>query len=551
MRANSESTPPDGFTPWPAEFAARYRELGYWRGETLGRLLRERARTCGERTALVDRERRWTYRELDAWADELAAGFRGLGIAAGERVVVQLPNIGEFFAVCFALFRLGALPVLALPPHRRAEIGYFCAFTEAVAYVIPDQHAGFDYRGLAREIRAETPALRHVLVAGEPAEFVSLDSLRAAPVDLPEPDAGAVAFFQLSGGSTGAPKLIPRTHDDYLYSVRESAKICGLDAGSVYLCALPAAHNFPLSSPGSLGVFHAGGTVVLALRPSPDEAFPLIERERVTVTALVPPLALVWMDAAPGSRWDLSSLELLQVGGARLSDEAARRVRPALGCALQQVFGMAEGLVNYTRRDDAEEEIVTTQGRPISPHDEIVIVDDDDLPVPPGAVGHLLTRGPYTIRGYYRAAEHNARAFTADGFYRTGDLVRLSASGGLIVAGRAKDQINRGGEKIAAEEVENHLLAHPAVLDAAVVAIPDPFLGERTCAFIIARGAAPTGRELAAFLRQRGLAAYKIPDRVEPIGAWPETGVGKVSKKALREALALQFAAPPAGPLKG
>jgi 2,3-dihydroxybenzoate-AMP ligase len=165
------------------------------------------------------------------------------------------------------------------------------------------------------------------------------------------------------------------------------------------------------------------------------------------------------------------------------------------------------------------------------------VVDEDGVDVAPGETGQLLTRGPYTIRGYYKAEAHNARAFTSDGFYCTGDLVRMTPEGYLVVEGRAKDQINRGGDKVAAEEVENHLLAHPSVHDAAVVALPDPFLGERTCAFVIPRGAPPTATALTSFLRGRGLAAFKIPDRVEFIDAFPQTGVGKVSKKALREAL--------------
>ncbi|QRO00437.1 (2,3-dihydroxybenzoyl)adenylate synthase [Archangium violaceum] len=532
-----EAAPLPGCPTWPEEFATRYRKAGYWRGETFGQMLRERARNHGERTALVAGAQRWTYRELDARADQLAAGFHALGIKPRDRVVVQLPNIGAFFEVIFALFRLGALPVFALPAHRGAEINYFCSFTEAVAYIIPDKHSGFDYRTLAEQVRGAVPTLRHVIVAGEAGPFTSLSGLYASPAELPGPSASDVAFFQLSGGSTGVPKLIPRTHDDYIYSLRGSVEICQLDGSSVYLCALPAAHNFPLSSPGVLGTFYAGGTAVLALNPSPDEAFPLIARERVTITALVPPLAMIWLESAKARRHDLSSLRVLQVGGAKFSAEAARRVRPTLGCTLQQVFGMAEGLVNYTRLDDPEELIVTTQGRPISPDDEIRVVDEEGNEVAPGETGQLLTRGPYTIRGYYMAEAHNARAFTPDGFYHTGDLVRVTLEGYLVVEGRAKDQINRGGDKVAAEEVENHLLAHPSVHDAAVVAIPDPFLGERTCAFVIPRETPPTAAALNAFLRERGLAAYKIPDRVEFIAAFPKTGVGKVSKKALRETL--------------
>ncbi|WP_017531491.1 AMP-binding protein, partial [Pelosinus sp. HCF1] len=217
---------------------------------------------------------------------------------------------------------------------------------------------------------------------------------------------------------------------------------------------------------------------------------------------------------------------------------AARRVKPAFGCMLQQVFGMAEGLVNYTRLDDSEETIVSTQGRPMSKYDEIRIVDEDDVDVEPGSVGQLLTRGPYTIRGYYKAEEHNAKAFTPDGFFRTGDLVKVNESGYFVVEGRDKDQINRGGEKVAAEEVENHLLAHDAVLDAAIVSMPDEFLGERSCAFVIPRHQTPTAGELKRFLRERGIAAFKIPDRIEFIHSFPYTPLGKVSKKKLRQMIA-------------
>lgn len=528
---------------WPADFAERYRRAGWWRGETFGSMLRERAEAHPDRIAVVDpvAGTRLSYADLDRRADRLAAGLLARGIAKGDRVVVQLPNIAEFFEVVFALFRIGALPVFALPAHRETEISYFCEFTEAVAYVIAAEHDGYDYRELAAKARAGAGTLRHVFVAaGDPGEFEALSDVAQNPVGYGAPRPDDLAFLQLSGGSTGVPKLIPRTHDDYIYSLRGSNEICGVDKTSVYLCALPAAHNFPLSSPGSLGTLYAGGRVVLCPHPSPEAAFPLIERERVTITGLVPPLALLWTRAATTTAHDLSSLDVLLVGGAKFSEEAARRVRPALGCTLQQVFGMAEGLVNYTRLDDPVETIVTTQGRPISPDDEILVVDDEDREVAPGETGHLLTRGPYTIRGYWRAPEHNARSFTEDGFYRTGDVVRVTGSGHIVVEGRAKDQINRGGEKVAAEEVENHILAHPSVHDANVVAEPDPYLGERVCAYVILHpGEGPLKPvDIKRFVRDRGLAAYKVPDRVEFVGTFPQTGVGKISKRDLRAAAA-------------
>ncbi|TSB32630.1 (2,3-dihydroxybenzoyl)adenylate synthase [Streptomyces benahoarensis] len=543
-------TTPPATTPgldaptWPEEFAARYRAAGYWRGETFGAVLRARAAAHPDRTALVDPapdRRTWTYRELDEAADRMAAGFAARGITKGDRVVVQLPNVGEFLVVVFALFRIGALPVYALPAHRDTEIAYFCAFTEAVAYVVPDRHAGFDHRALASRIKERTPTLRHVFVAGEPGEHTALAEVPCAPagpLDGPEPH--ELAFLQLSGGTTGVPKLIPRTHDDYGYSLWGSNEICGVDAETRFLVALPAAHNFPMSSPGWLGVLYAGGTVVLCPRPDPATAFPLIAQERITMTGLVPPLALVWTEAGPDSEHDLSSLELVLVGGAKFSAAAARRLEPALGCRLMQVFGMAEGLVNYTRRDDAPETVVTTQGLPISPDDEIRVVDDADEDVPDGAFGHLLTRGPYTIRGYWRAPQHNARAFTADGFYRTGDIVRRTPTGHLVVEGRAKDQINRGGEKVAPEEIENIVLGHPSVHDVSVVAVADAYLGERTLAYVILRAGAEPLKPVAVkrHVRQAGVADYKVPDLVEFVDAFPQTGVGKVSKNGLRSAAA-------------
>lgn len=533
-----EAAPPRGpadVVGWPVQMAARYRAEGFWRGTTLVDLFASAVRDNGSRTALVAGDRRWTYSELDARVTLLASSLPNLGIAPGDRVVVQLPNVPEFLVVLLALLRAGAQPVLALPALRFSEVSQICALTDASSIVVPDRHGGFDYRALADDVRTTVATLRQVLVVHGSGEVEPLlrPSASGDPPPLPPLDPGGTALFLLSGGTTGTPKLIPRTHDDYVYNVRRSAEVCGFGPDTVYLASLPMAHNFALGCPGVLGALHAGGTVVVAPSPSPPDAFPLVEREGVTATALVPPLALLWTDAASSAGRDLSSLRLVQVGGAKLAPEVARRVEPALGCRLQQVFGMAEGLVCFTALDDPDEHVVHTQGRPMSPADELRVVDAEGRDVEPGQVGELLTRGPYTIRGYYRAHEHNARAFTPDGFYRTGDLVRFTATGHVVVEGRAKDVINRGGEKVSAEEVEDHLLAHPGVADAAVVGLPDPVLGERTCACLVTRAAPLRLLDVRAYLRSRGLSEYKLPDRVELVDAFPRTAVGKLDKRAL------------------
>lgn len=529
---------------FPPEFAERYRAAGYWRGETFPALLRERAQRYGDRTAIVGSDQRWSYRELLERAEVAASGFLSLGLRPGGRVVVQLPNIPEFFSVVFGLFLARLVPVYALPAHRQTEIEHFLERSEASAYVVAASHDGFDYRNLARSVSSQVKTLRHVVVVGEAEEFVSFGAFeRGDNAQFVDPEPSSVAFLQISGGSTGLSKLIPRTHDDYIYSFRASAEICGLTEESVYMVSLPAAHNFPMSSPGYFGAFYVGAKVVLAPSPSPETAFPLIEREGVTITGLVPPLALLWLQAAQTKKHDLSSLQVLQVGGAKFMPESAKRVRPILGCTLQQVFGMAEGLVNYTWLDDPEEVIVETQGRPISPDDEVLIVDDQGNSVPDGEPGNLLTRGPYTIRGYHNDPGANARSFTEDGFYKTGDVVKRTPEGYLVVQGRATDHINRAGEKISADEIEDHLLAHPNVFDAAVVSIPDEFLGERSCAFIISQREKPKGPALKAFMRGRKVADFKVPDQIVFVDAFELTAVGKVSRKELRARLREQFLA--------
>ncbi|MFF2229003.1 (2,3-dihydroxybenzoyl)adenylate synthase [Streptomyces anulatus] len=530
---------------WPATDAEKYRTAGYWRGESFAQFLSARTRAYGDRTAVVDDRTRLSYAELDEQSDRVARGLADLGIAAGDRVLVQLPNRVEFLLLWFALMKTGAVPVHTQPGHRSSEITHLARLSEAVAYVIPDKHADFDHRLLAQAVRNDSPALKHVVVVGDPGHGTGFTSFADLLTDRPAartPKSRArgedMALLLLSGGTTGLPKLIPRTHDDYLYNGRAAAEVCELTSRSVYLAALPVAFNYTMNCPGVLGTLGVGGKVVLASNPDPDYCFGLIGREGVTIAAINPQMAPVWLDEVSMTDADLSTLRVLQIGSARLADEQAERMTDGFGCTIQQVFGMAEGLLCLTRLTDPPEVINSVQGRPISPADEVRVVGPDDREVGEGEEGELLTRGPYTLRGYYRAAEHNARSFTPDGFYRSGDLVRRLPSGHLIVVGRSKDQINRGGEKIPATEVEGHLLAHPGIRSVALVAAPDPDFGERPVAFVVPAGEqTPDRRELAAFLADRGLAAYKAPAEVRTIDAMPLTPVGKIDKKVLAASL--------------
>ncbi|GAB3441645.1 (2,3-dihydroxybenzoyl)adenylate synthase [Streptomonospora sediminis] len=540
----------DGCTAWPQEAADRYRALGYWRGESLAELPQQWARRFGERTALVSGDRRISFARFAERTARMAAGFQRHGIAAGDRVVVQLPTTADFVLTVFALFGAGAKPVFALPSHRAEEIGHLCRLSGASGYVVPGQHQGFDHVRLAAETMADAPELRRVFVAdGRIAEevreahgagaFVPLAQADAEPsAGTPAHDPSDVAFFLLSGGTTALPKLIPRTHDDYVYQVRAAAEVAGIGKDDVYLAALPVGFNFTWGCPGVVGTLERGGSVVLMEDPVAVDCFEAVEEERATVTSLVPSMAQMWLETAEDAEFDLSSLRLVQIGGAPLHPATAQRVPAALGCRLQQVFGMAEGLLTLTRETDPPQTAATTQGRPLSPADEVRIVDGSGADVPAGTTGELLARGPYTLRGYYRAPEHNKRAFTEDGYYRTGDLARLTEDGNLVVEGRIKDVIIRGGNKVSADELEGHLLVHPAVERAAVVGVPDPYAGERICAYVRPAGEPPTLPQLREALRVRGIADYKLPDRLEIVDELPLTGLGKVDKKALAAAAA-------------
>jgi len=524
----------DGYCFHDSHLYRSYLDGGVFEGQPLWSLFTDSATRGPHRPAVRDDSgRTLTYAALWQEADAVAGGLLSAGLTPGDRVLVQLPNRIEFAIVLLALLRAGLPPVLALPAHRLRELRHLATLSDARAMVVAGHHAGTDHAALARAVQGEYPRLRALFTIDPSADLPPLPRHAAAPFSPPATPPAHPALFLVSGGTTGLPKLIPRSHDEYRYNVARSVLACGLGPEDVSLALLPIAHNFPLACPGLLGAFLCGGLTVLTTDPSPEHVFPLIDRHRITVTALVPALARLWTAARDAEPASLESLRLLQVGGARLAEADARAAQRAFPGALQQVFGMAEGLVCYTRPGDDPERVATTQGRPMSPFDELRVIGPGGETAPPGQDGELLVRGPYTLRGYYRAPAHNARAFTPDGFYRTGDRVRLTAEGDVIVTGRIKDVINRAGECIAADEIEDHLLLHPAIRQAAVVAVPDADLGERVGAVIVCDGAPPALAELRTFLAGHGLAPFKLPERLRIATALPLTPVGKIDKRRL------------------
>ena len=535
----------EGVVPFPPEFAKRYRERGYWADKSLAQEFEVIFERFAERVALIDRDRSITYAELGRLSSNLALHLLGAGLVPLDRVVVQLPNVAEFVILYFALQKIGCVPIAALVTHRYAEISQFVKISGATACVIPDGHGDCDYAEIVSRIRKESPTLKLRIILGELREgFLSLSDMVATPAKLPESALSAIridptdpAVFQLSGGTTGIPKLIPRTHNDYAYNSKTAAGVCGVTADSILLIVLPIAHNLPLACPGVQGFMFHGGKVVLSASTKPDDICALIEKHRVTHLKVVPALLIRLLNDPAVKKIDLSSLRYIQSGGQRLQPEVRLLSRKLIPRAfVQENFGMSEGLIMFVRIDDPEDVCLETVGRPVSPDDEVRITDDEGKEVPFGEVGELCCRGPYTLRGYFGVPDYNARTFTPDGFYRSGDLMRQHPSGNYMVEGRKKDLINRGGEKISAEEIENLILSHPAVKNVACIAVPDPDLGERMCACALLRdGASLRFDELKTFLLGKEIAKYKLPERLEILPDFPLSAFGKVSKKKLVE----------------
>jgi 2,3-dihydroxybenzoate-AMP ligase len=533
-----------GVVPFPPEFAARYRARGYWEDRTIAAVWEGYCRRYGDRVAVIDGDASVTYSEIDARATNLALNLWELGIKPLDRLVVQLPNRIQFAYLYLALQKIGAIPVMALPAHRHLEISQFVRIAGAVGCVMPDKHRDFDFRELVRRIMREQPAVTYGIVLGEAQEFASLDGLirrKSArdPAELKniKIDPTDPALFLLSGGTTGVPKLIPRTHNDYVYNSKMAGSVTGITPESVLLDVLPISHNLPLACPGLQGFLFKGAKVVLSTDTSPENIFRLVETHRVTHIHVVPALLIRWLNDPAIGRYDLSSLKVIQSGGQRLQPEIRLKTKELIpSVTVQENFGMAEGVLMFVRLDDPPEVRLETVGRPICPDDEIMLLDDDDNIVPFGEVGEFCCRGPYTLRGYYGADEHNKRAFTPDGFYRSGDLMRQHTSGNYMVEGRKKDLINRGGEKISAEEIENLILSHEAVENVACVPVPDPDLGERMCACLVLRHGHTLSLDgLIDFLETKEMAKIKLPERLLVLDELPLSNFGKVAKKKLSE----------------
>lgn len=508
-----------------------------WPHITLGEFIEDCAKKYGDKIALVDGDVELSYQELNRKACHYANGLLKAGFKKGDRIVLQLPNCHEFVIILFAMFKIGLIPVLSLPAHRKNEIKGILEKSGAKAYIAKDKYLGFSYVDMIREVREELNIDFEVYILGDNQGYKNFYNLsdKDSLYQHMDVDYKEIGLLLLSGGTTGIPKLIPRRHCDYIYVAKETAKRCKMNQDSIYLASLPIAHNFPLCCPGILGTFFIGGKVVLCPVTSPDEILPLIEEEKVTITGLVPAMANICIDFIKEDDYDISSLKVLQVGGSVLEEKLAEKIEKEFCCKLQQIFGIAEGLIMTTSLDDDSKTIFTTQGKPISEFDELLIVDEDGEEVKDEEYGELIVRGSYTIYGYYKLPEVNKNCIDKDLYFKTGDKARKLKDGNYQVVGRISETINRAGEKITPSEIEDILLSNENIGDVQVVGVPDELLGEKIGVFILKDEKDELSLEdIRTFLANKNVAEFKLPDSIKYIDSWPLTALGKIDRNKLK-----------------
>jgi non-ribosomal peptide synthetase component E (peptide arylation enzyme) len=561
---NSEHADPSsltGYIPFDSDRKQTYIEEGYWNDTTFHEVIDRHAEQTPDQTALIGPHTDLTYAELAANSKHIAAHLKGeLDVQPNERVVFQLPNCAEFLEAFLACSRIGAIPVMLLPRHRRAEADHIVGLTDARVYLTDSGRypSNFDFVNLAKRVQRSKESIDHIITLSaddddSPEDCVAFDALRDPKwskshgdevtkivVDPSEP-----GVMLLSGGTTGLPKAIPRTHNDYVCQWKYMAKVSTIEPDWVAFPSVPIGHNASLNCVVGAALWE-GATVAVEPVLKPDALMSFIERVGGSYTLLMPTQILDILEHPDVEEYDLSSLQVLVSGGQKVPPAVVEKAVDRWDIGFCNIFGMAEGPLICTHPDDDVEIQANTVGRPIMPEtDELRIVDrerEDDVPT--GEAGELAVRGPGFFTGYFRNSEENSETFSEDGWFFTEDILARRPDGNYEVYGRIKDTINRGGESIYAPGVEDELIEHPNIVNAAFVGMPDDRLGERPVAFVELADDADdlTVEEVSAFLDERGLAVFKHPERLVVVEALPRTEVGKIKKKKLEERLAGEHA---------
>ncbi len=534
----------EGFTPYRDEDAEKYNRLRWWPGLTLGDLLDKAADVYPDKEAFMDGRSRLTFAQAREKTNRLAVALMNLGIAPRDKVLIQVPNWNEFVIAYFAVQKIGGIAVLAIDRYRQYELGHLVELAGATSWIVAEKYKKTDYLDIVRDVAGEHPQLKNVILARSQGHgsFLSMEQLiEEATLDSDglrkladrRPDPMDVAHMGATGGTTGLPKVVPRTHNSLICGVEYVTRAFDMEARDVLLLAGPIGHDLTFTKGLLCSLFTLGKTVFLDSMEM-QGVCETIEREKVTTIAWVPTLAKRLIDFEGLKNFNLSSLRAMYCGGGASQPEVVKGVREKLHCTFHNSSGSTEGQSTMTRASDTLETILHTVGKPTCPYDTYKVVSPEGKDVHPNVSGEMIVKGPGVFTGYYKATEENAKVFTEEGFFRTGDLAKIDEKGNITLTGRIKEMINRGGESISAREIETLIIGHPAVVDVAVIPMPDPLLGERVCAYIQCRPEVHLSFEaIIAYLKGQKASVLHLPERIEFIAALPLTKAEKVDKMAL------------------
>jgi cyclohexanecarboxylate-CoA ligase len=533
-----------------ADTIQRYRQGGEWPDSTLDDYLQQHVRERGDKLAIIDRRWRLTFADLNRLARRAACGLLHLGVTPGDVISIQTPNWAEWLIMHCAATKIGAVTNSIGAVYRHREVGYILDYAETALILIPDAFRGFSYTAMLAELWPKLPRLRHVLVIGDDVppgmrsfrEF--LDTRwedRYSPTDLAalRPDPNRVATLMFTSGTEANPKGVMHTHNTMGTATRQVQETYDLGADDVVFMASPIGHTTALIVGARQPVMY-GMTTVWQEHWNPEAAVDLIGRERCTFTVSATPFLYGLVQAENATRDALKNLRIFACGGAPIPRELIRRAEDEHGFLVSALYGSSEALVNSAiTAADRIEKRHGTDGK-ILPDVEARLVDPDTGALRSSAdEGELQVRTPALFAGYYKDPARTRDVCSPDRWYSTGDLCTLDPEGYVSVVGRKKDIIIRGGANISAREIEELLFSHPKIASVACVAMPDPVLVERVCAFVICQpGDALAFDEMIAFLKDQRIAAWKLPERMEIRDAFPMTPSGKIQKYLLREEVA-------------
>jgi len=537
----------EGFTPYKKEDAEKYNKFRWWSGLTFGDILDRAADIHPEKEAFVDRKTSLTYGEAREKTNKLAIGLMDLGIQPLDRALVQLPNWNEFVFAYFALQKVGAIPVLLIDRYRQFEINHLISLTGATSWIVASRYKKTDYVPIINDVLKEHPELKNVITVrgeGDQQPFTSLESL-IEEAELTEdnlarlanrlPDPMQVAHMGPTGGTTGAPKIVPRTHNSLITGIEYCSKSWEQSNQDINLIAGPVGHDLTYSK-GFIGSIITLGKIIFLDSADDKDLCETIEKEKITSIIWVPTLAQRMLQYEDLAKHDLSSLKKMHSAGGASHPDLVKDVTEKLKMKFYNGYGGTEGMTTITRTTDDLETICTTVGRPTCPYDTYKVIDKDGNELPPNTQGELVLKGPGVFTGYYNNPEENKEAFTKDGFFRTGDVAKIDEKGYITLTGRIKEMINRGGESISPTEIERLINRHPDVATVAVIPMPDPFMGERVCAYIQPKaGSQLSFDEIISFLKGQKASVLQLPERIEFIDVMPYTGAQKLDKRSLRE----------------